>query len=60
MVASHVTAGLLVPVLAKFAVERATITALWPESRRTSPNVKAFLNFLYEVEIAAGLIVPSQ
>jgi DNA-binding transcriptional LysR family regulator len=49
MVASHVTAGLLVPVLAKLAVERATITALWPESRRSSQNVRAFLNFLYEV-----------
>jgi DNA-binding transcriptional LysR family regulator len=49
MVASHVTAGLLVPVLAKFAVDRASITALWSESRRSSPNVKAFLNFLHEV-----------
>jgi DNA-binding transcriptional LysR family regulator len=49
LTASHIRAGLLVPVLVKFAVERASITALWSESRRSSPNVKAFLNFLYEV-----------
>jgi DNA-binding transcriptional LysR family regulator len=47
--AAHVRAGLLIPVLASFAVERSTITALWPESRRASPNVKAFLSFLPEV-----------
>jgi DNA-binding transcriptional LysR family regulator len=41
--------GLLVPVLSEFAVDRASITALWPESRRGSPNVKAFLAFLDEV-----------
>jgi DNA-binding transcriptional LysR family regulator len=49
LAASHVRAGLLVPVLTKFAVERASIAALWSESRRSSPNVRAFLNFLYEV-----------
>jgi DNA-binding transcriptional LysR family regulator len=47
--AGHVRAGLLVPVLAAFAVERSSITAMWPESRRASPNVKAFLSFLLEV-----------
>jgi DNA-binding transcriptional LysR family regulator len=49
LTAAHIRAGLLVPVLAKFAVERASITALWSESRRSSPNAKAFLNFLCEV-----------
>jgi DNA-binding transcriptional LysR family regulator len=54
MSATYITAplvqrGLLVPVLPEFAVDRASITALWPESRRGSPNVKAFLAFLDEV-----------
>ncbi|MFC6050132.1 LysR family transcriptional regulator, partial [Methylobacterium hispanicum] len=39
----------LVPVLREFAVERSVVTALWPESRRGNPNVKAFLAFLGEV-----------
>ena len=47
--ASYVARGALVPVLKEFAVERSVITALWPESRRSSPNVKAFLTFLGEV-----------
>ncbi|MGL4965658.1 MAG: LysR substrate-binding domain-containing protein [Inquilinus sp.] len=47
--AAHVRSGLLVPVLARFAVERSAITAMWPESRRASPNVEAFLSFLSEV-----------
>jgi hypothetical protein len=29
--------------------ERFAITALWPESRRSSPNVKAFIAFLIEL-----------
>ncbi len=41
--------GALVPVLQDFAVDRSVFTALWPESRRGSPNVKAFLAFLDEV-----------
>jgi DNA-binding transcriptional LysR family regulator len=45
----YVERGLLVPVLQEFAVERSVITALWPESRRSNPNVKAFLAFLGEV-----------
>ncbi|WP_407521497.1 LysR family transcriptional regulator [Methylobacterium oryzisoli] len=47
--APHVARGALVPILRDFAVERSVITALWPESRRGNPNVKAFLGFLAEV-----------
>jgi DNA-binding transcriptional LysR family regulator len=45
----HVERGALVPVLADFAVERHNVTALWPESRRANPAVRAFLDFLQEV-----------
>jgi DNA-binding transcriptional LysR family regulator len=44
--ARYVARGELVPVLADYAVDRSTITALWPQSRRGNPNVKAFLSFL--------------
>jgi DNA-binding transcriptional LysR family regulator len=47
--APYVERGLLVPVLNEFPVDRSTITAVWPESRRASPNVKAFVSFLAEV-----------
>jgi DNA-binding transcriptional LysR family regulator len=47
--APYVERGALVPVLQEFSVERSVITALWPESRRGNPNVKAFLAFLGEV-----------
>ena len=47
--ASYVSRGELVPVLHAFSVQRTVITALWPESRRGSPNVRAFLAFLDEV-----------
>ena len=47
--APYVERGLLVPVLDKFSVDRSTITAVWPESRRANPNVKAFVSFLAEV-----------
>ncbi|MFB0487977.1 DNA-binding transcriptional LysR family regulator [Methylobacterium sp. OAE515] len=49
VVAPLVARGALVPVLRDFAVERSAVTALWPESRRGNPNVKAFLAFLGEV-----------
>ena len=49
LAAPHVARGDLVPVLHDFAVTRHAITALWPESRRGSPNVKAFLAFLGEI-----------
>lgn len=45
----YVERGMLVPVLHGFSVNESTITAVWPESRRGSPNVKAFIAFLEEV-----------
>lgn len=47
--APFVKRGELVPVFPEHAVDRFVITALWPESRRGSPNVKAFLEFLTEL-----------
>lgn len=47
--ASYVERGLLVPLLQDYCAPRWAITALWPESRRSSPNVKALLGFLSEV-----------
>jgi DNA-binding transcriptional LysR family regulator len=47
--APFVLRGELVPVLPQFTMERFAITALWPESRRGSPNVKAFVAFLIEL-----------
>lgn len=47
--APFVKRGELVPVFPEFMVDRFAITALWPESRRGSPNVKAFLEFLVEL-----------
>jgi DNA-binding transcriptional LysR family regulator len=52
--APYVERGLLVPVLTEFSVERSTVTAVWPESRRASPNVKAFIAFLEEVFPSPG------
>ncbi|SJZ53386.1 transcriptional regulator, LysR family [Consotaella salsifontis] len=46
--APHVARGELVPLLTEFAVERNNITALWPESRRANPAVRAFLELLHE------------
>jgi DNA-binding transcriptional LysR family regulator len=47
--ARYVARGELVPVMAEYAVERASINALWPQSRRSNPNVRAFLAWLGEV-----------
>jgi DNA-binding transcriptional LysR family regulator len=41
--------GELVPVFPEYAVDHFMITALWPESRRGNPNVKAFVEFLIEI-----------
>jgi DNA-binding transcriptional LysR family regulator len=46
--APYVARGELVPVLANFAVERSSITAIWPESRRTNPAVRAALDMLQQ------------
>jgi DNA-binding transcriptional LysR family regulator len=47
--APYVARGELVPILSEFAVEQHTITALWPESRRSNPAVRAFLTHLQQV-----------
>lgn len=47
--APYVARGELKPLFPQFAVDRSSITALWPESRRGSPNVKAFVGFLNEL-----------
>jgi DNA-binding transcriptional LysR family regulator len=39
----------LIPILSEFAVQRHNITAIWPESRRTNPAVRAFLDMLIEL-----------
>lgn len=44
--APHVARGELVPVLEAFSVSRDTITAVWPQSRRSNPAVRAFLAHL--------------
>lgn len=49
LAAPHVRRGELVPLMTQYAVNRSNITALWPESRRGSPNVKAFLSLLEEL-----------
>lgn len=49
MAVPWVKRGELIPVLADFAVERHNITAVWPESRRTNPAVRAFLDHLIEL-----------
>ncbi|QIG78614.1 LysR family transcriptional regulator [Stakelama tenebrarum] len=47
--AQYVRQGKLIPILTRFAVERSSITALWPENRRGNPNVRAFLDYLDEI-----------
>ncbi len=47
--APYVARGELQPVLSEFAVERHNITAVWPESRRANPAVRAFLAHLHGV-----------
>lgn len=44
-----VARGELVPVLSGYAVERHNITAVWPESRRANPAMRAFLSHLQDV-----------
>ena len=38
----------LIPILSDFAVDRHNITAIWPESRRANPAVRAFIEVLIE------------
>lgn len=49
MAAPRVKRQELVPILAQFAVKRDNITAIWPESRRSNPAVRAFLDMLIEL-----------
>jgi DNA-binding transcriptional LysR family regulator len=49
MAAPRVRRQELVPVLSEFAVQRHNITAIWPESRRSNPAVRAFLDMLIEL-----------
>lgn len=48
MAAPWLKRGELVAILSHFAVERHNITAVWPESRRTNPAVRALLDHLIE------------
>ncbi len=47
--APYVARGELAPVLSAFAIGRNNITALWPESRRANPAVRAFLALLQDL-----------
>ena len=47
--APYVARGDLVPVLTQYWADRHSITALWSESRRGNPNVRAFVAFLQEI-----------
>lgn len=53
--APYVARGELVPILSDFAVERNNIAALWPESRRANPAVRAFLALLQELTLDGGV-----
>lgn len=44
-----VARGELVPVLREYACDNSIISAVWPQSRRSSPNVRAFVAFIIEV-----------
>ena len=48
MAAPRVRRKELVPILPDFDVERHNIVALWPQSRRTNPAVRAFIEMLSE------------
>ncbi|WP_246361816.1 MULTISPECIES: LysR family transcriptional regulator [Halomonadaceae] len=48
MAAPRVRRKELVPLLPDFDVERHNIVALWPQSRRTNPAVRAFIDMLIE------------
>ncbi|APR82533.1 Transcriptional regulator, LysR family protein [Minicystis rosea] len=47
--APWVQRGAVVPVLRGFVRPRSTMTALWPETRRNNPAVKAFVKYLIEL-----------
>ena len=47
--APYVRQGRLVPLLADCVADSSVITAVWPESRRANPAVKAFVAYLGEL-----------
>lgn len=47
--AAYVERKMLIPVLPELSGARHTIAAMWQESRRGSPNIKAFVEFLLDV-----------
>jgi DNA-binding transcriptional LysR family regulator len=49
MAAPRVRRQELIPILTEFSVQRHNITAIWPESRRSNPAVRAFLDMLIEL-----------
>lgn len=49
LAAPYIRQGRLVPLLADWAVDSSVITAVWPESRRANPAVKAFVAYLGEL-----------
>lgn len=49
LAAPYVARGTLVPILSEFAVVRDNIAALWPESRKANPAVRAFIALLQDV-----------
>lgn len=53
--ASAVARGELVPLLNEYTFDSSIISAVWPESRRGSLNVKAFVAFLTEIFDAGNL-----
>lgn len=58
--APFVARGDLVPVLSDYAVERHNVMAVWPESRRARPAVRAFLTHLQDVFPAATAPTPAR
>lgn len=51
--APYVARGELIPVLTQYWTDRGAITALWSESRRGNPNVRAVVAFLSEIVTAS-------
>ena len=47
--AAAVRRGELIPLLSTFGCSNTDISAVWPESRRGHPGVKAFVNYLQEI-----------
>jgi DNA-binding transcriptional LysR family regulator len=52
IVAPYVARDELVPVLSEFSIARRNLIALWPESRRANPSVRAFLAALAEAGLS--------